>query len=197
MFEKSIVIDASGHILGRLAATVAKEILNGQHVVIVRAENINLTGSFPRNKLKYMKFLRKRIISNPSHGFKHFRAPSKIFWRTVRGMVPHKTARGAAALERMKVFDGMPAPYDKVKRVVVPHALRVLRLRPDRKFCTLGKVSSQVGWKYADVVERLEAKRKVKSFAYYQKKKQLMKLKAKAVAEAGQTEAKQLAALGY
>ena len=43
-------------------------------------------------------------------------------------MIPHKTARGAAALERLKVFEGIPPPYDKKKRVVVPQALRVLRL---------------------------------------------------------------------
>ena len=29
-------------------------------------------------------------------------------------MIPHKTARGAAALERLKAFEGVPAPYDKV-----------------------------------------------------------------------------------
>lgn len=39
-------------------------------------------------------------------------------------MVPHKTKRGAAALERLRVFEGIPAPYDKVKRVVVPDALK-------------------------------------------------------------------------
>ena len=39
----------------------------------------------------------------PSRGPFHFRAPSKIFWRTVRGMLPHKTAKGAAALGRLTV----------------------------------------------------------------------------------------------
>ena len=33
-------------------------------------------------------------------------------------MVPHKTPRGAAALAKLKVFDGMPAPYDAKKRQV-------------------------------------------------------------------------------
>lgn len=45
MFEKEIVIDGSGHILGRLASTVAKEILAGQKVVVVRCEAIEMTGS--------------------------------------------------------------------------------------------------------------------------------------------------------
>jgi large subunit ribosomal protein L13Ae len=85
----------------------------------------------------------------------HFRAPSRIFYKTVRGMIPHKTARGAAAMERLKVFEGVPTPYDKVKRVVVPQALRVLRLKPGRKYCTVGRLSHEVGWKYQDVVARL------------------------------------------
>jgi hypothetical protein len=56
-------------------------------------------------------------------------------------MIPHKTARGAAALERLKLFEGIPPPYDRKKRMVVPEALRVLRLKPGRKYCTV-KVSS-------------------------------------------------------
>lgn len=69
-------------------------------------------------------------------------------------MIPHKTARGAAAMERLKVFEGVPPPYDKKKRMVVPQALRVLRLKPGRKFCTVGRLSHEVGWKYQDVVAR-------------------------------------------
>jgi large subunit ribosomal protein L13Ae len=52
-------------------------------------------------------------------------------------MVPHKTPRGAAALERLKLFEGVPPPYDRKKRMVVPEALRVLRLKPGRKYCTV------------------------------------------------------------
>lgn len=72
-------------------------------------------------------------------------------------MIPHKTARGAAALERLKVFEGVPPPYDKKKRMVVPQALRVLRLKPGRKYCTVGRLSHEVGWKYQDVVARFVA----------------------------------------
>jgi large subunit ribosomal protein L13Ae len=39
-------------------------------------------------------------------------------------MIPHKTKRGAAALERLKAFEGVPAPYDKTKRMVIPDALK-------------------------------------------------------------------------
>lgn len=57
-------------------------------------------------------------------------------------------------MERLKVFEGVPAPYDKKQRMVVPQALRVLRLKPGRKYCTVGRLSHEVGWKYQDVVAR-------------------------------------------
>uniref|UniRef100_A0A1B0GRH1 Large ribosomal subunit protein uL13 n=1 Tax=Mus musculus TaxID=10090 RepID=A0A1B0GRH1_MOUSE len=79
-----LVLDGRGHLLGRLAAIVAKQVLLGRKVVVVRCEGINISGNFYRNKLKYLAFLRKRMNTNPSRGPYHFRAPSRIFWRTVR-----------------------------------------------------------------------------------------------------------------
>lgn len=132
-------------------------------------------------------------------------------------MIPHKTARGAAAMERLKVFEGVPPPYDKVKRVVVPQALRVLRLKPGRKYCTVGRLSHEVGWKYQDVVARsvkleyrvrgigtdkiyrLEERRKVKGAAYYQRKKAARRQlsDAQKSAKVDDKTKKQLAELGY
>ena len=34
------------------------------------------------------------------------------------GMIPHKTKRGAEAMNRLKVFDGVPHPYDKVSYIM-------------------------------------------------------------------------------
>lgn len=44
MFGKEVVIDCRGHIMGRLASIVAKELLAGQKVVCVRCEALNITG---------------------------------------------------------------------------------------------------------------------------------------------------------
>lgn len=120
--------------------------------------------------MKYHDFLRKRTIVNPTKGPLHYRAPSRIFFRTVRGMLPHKTARGAAAMERLKVFEGIPEPYSSMKRMVVPAALRVLRLKPGRRFCTLGRLSHEVGWKYQDVLAKLETKRKEEGKTHHEAK---------------------------
>jgi len=181
MFEKVVVIDGRGHLLGRLASILAKELLNGQKVVVVRCEEINISGSLFRNKLKYAYFKRKRTNTNPTRGPWHYRAPSRIFWRVVRGMVPHKTQRATAALERLKVFEGVPAPFDKVKRQVVPGALRTLRLKPGRKYCRLGDLASDVGWKHSALINKFEEERKATSATYYASKKELLRLRSKAV----------------
>merc|ERR1711915_318381 len=178
--SQPIIIDGRGHLLGRLAALVAKTLLQGQRVVVVRCEGINISGNFYRNKLKFLAYLKKRCNVNPARGPFHFRAPSKQFWRVVKGMLPHKTARGKEALGRLKVFEGIPPPFDKKKRMVVPSALRVLRLNPVRKFCTLDRLSHEVGWKYQSVISTLEARRKVKSKRFFERKRELAALREKA-----------------
>ncbi|GFQ03982.1 60S ribosomal protein l13a-2 [Phtheirospermum japonicum] len=102
--------------------------------------------------MKYLHLLRKRMNTKPSHGPIHFRAPSKILWRTIRWMIPHKTKRGEAALARLNVYEGVPPPYDKIKRMVIPDALMVLRLQARHKYCLLGRLSSEVGWNHYDTI---------------------------------------------
>ncbi|GER45866.1 60S ribosomal protein L13A [Striga asiatica] len=114
IYAKRVFVDAIHHRLGRLASILAKELLNGQEVV----------------KMKYLRFLRKRMNTKPSHGPIHFHTPSKILWRIVLGMIPHKTKRGEAALARLKV----------------------LRIQVGHKYCLLGKLSSEVGWNNYEII---------------------------------------------
>merc|ERR1712136_299067 len=197
-FEKVILIDGSGHLMGRLASTIAKQILSGQRIVVVRCESICISGNFYRNKLKVLEYLRKRMNTKPSKGPYHFRAPSKCLFKVVRGMVPRKTARGMEAMNRLKVFDGVPPPYDRMKRMVVPSALRVLKLKPGRKYCSLGRLSHETGWKYQEIIKTLEEKRLAKASIYYAAKKKAASDAAAKVNSADLTAVNgELAALGY
>ncbi|PUZ68220.1 hypothetical protein GQ55_2G007900 [Panicum hallii var. hallii] len=92
-----VVVDTRGHMMGRLASAVAKELLKGQRVAVLRCEEMPLSGGLARQKSRFLRFLRKRMNTKPSHGPVHHRSPARIFWRAVRGMVPHKTARREAA----------------------------------------------------------------------------------------------------
>lgn len=52
MQSTPFVVDGKGHLLGRLASVLAKQILSGQQVTVVRAELLNVSGSFFRNKVR-------------------------------------------------------------------------------------------------------------------------------------------------
>lgn len=82
---QAIVIDGRGHLLGRLASVIAKQLLNGDHVVVVRCEDLQQSGHFFRNKIKFLSYLRKRCNVNPARGPFHFRAPSRMLYKAVKG----------------------------------------------------------------------------------------------------------------
>ena len=200
VLEKPVLIDCRDHLHGRLCSIVAKELLAGQKVVLVRTEEMVISGSLVRNQTKYQYFRQKRMNTNPVRGPFHFKSPARIVWRTIRGMVNQKTARGQAAIGRLSTFEGIPHPYDKMKRKVVPAALRCVRLKPGRNYTKMGDLANNVGWKHKDLVDKLEDKRRAKSEVYHQKKKAAAALREKAVEAASAELAKVnevLAAAGY
>ncbi|KAK3013419.1 hypothetical protein RJ639_010231 [Escallonia herrerae] len=168
---KRVVIDARHHMLGRLSSILARELLNGQRVTVVRCEEICLSGGLVRQKMKYLRFLRKRMNTKPSH------CPHPLPCPRQNPLAHHpRTKRGAAALARLKVYEGVPPPYDKMKRMVIPDALKVLRLQAGHK----GQLSSEVGWNHYDTIKELEKKRKERAQVAYERKKELSKLRFKA-----------------
>lgn len=86
-------------------------------------------------------------------------------------------------MARLRCHEGVPPPYDKVKRKIAPPALRILKLSPGRDYCTLGRLSQEVGWKYANVIETLELKRKARSAIRVGLKKKEAVLKKRATKE--------------
>merc|ERR1712196_546708 len=164
-FEKMVVIDARGHLMGRLASFVAKETLLGQKVVVVRCEEIVISGSFIRNKLKLLMKRNKRMNTNPKKGPFHHRSPADMF-------------------HRVKCVEGIPEPFNSLKRMVVPDALRIQRLRPGRKFSNLGKLAAELGWGYKDIVAKYEEKRRERNAEWYAKRKGQKSAFLKACAEA-------------
>lgn len=97
-------------------------------------------------------------------------------------MMAYKTARGQAAMARLKVFEGVPPQYQKVKKMAVSDALKVLRLKPGRNWCRLGDVAAQVGWSGKTVLAKYEAERKERSLGWFRQKKEALQLRSKAEA---------------
>merc|ERR1711981_1277373 len=199
-FKKNVVIDAQDHLAGRLCAVVAKELLRGNRVTVVRCEGIFITGNFYRNKLIMLEKINHRTNTNPKDGPFHFRAPSAMIKRMVRGMLPNKTGRGQRAHANLQCFDGCPPPFDHQKKFKIPAALKVTRSAPGRKIASLGRLCHEVGWQYKDVVGKLEAKRLANAsvwHAHVQKKSAAKAAAVKACANKTKAIDAELAAMGY
>ncbi len=136
------VINAEGHILGRLCSVIAKRLLNGEKIVVVNAEKAIITGDrymvFQRYKEKYDRGSKEKGPYFPRH-------PEKIFKRTVRGMLPWKSRRGREAYRRLKVFIGVPEELKGKEFEVVECALYERVCKTDR-YVTLEEVSRFLGW---------------------------------------------------
>lgn len=65
MFEAPVTVDGRGHLLGRLASVVAKELLGGQKVVVVRCEQITISGS---RELPHRAACVDRLFPHPMPG---------------------------------------------------------------------------------------------------------------------------------
>ena len=169
------VIDMKDHVMGRAAAVIAKQLVLGRKITCVRTDKIVIAGTEIRNKIKYLNFLKKRKLSNPTKGPFHHRAPSDVFARVVRGMLPRgrkgNGKLGTAALHRLTCYEGIPVNVNRIgQRVVIPRAQRRHCHRQERAFTVLGNMCQHIGWKYKGIVDKLEAQRIAKATRFHEKK---------------------------
>jgi large subunit ribosomal protein L13Ae len=57
-----------------------------------------------RNKVRFMSYLNKRVLTNPNRGPFHKRSPSMMLKKAIRGMIKHKVTRGQLAMKRLRVW---------------------------------------------------------------------------------------------
>lgn len=156
---KRLVIDGKGHVVGRLAAFVAKQAIEGNEVVVLRAEGTIFSHPLERAIKIYKDKKNKRCLVNPKKGPFHFKEPSRCLKRVIRGMIDYKKAQGAEAFARIKVFDGVPMEYENETKNIVTQALAETRLNPVTKTCTFGQVCTKMGWNHLGLLEKFENQR--------------------------------------
>ncbi len=124
------VIDAADQILGKVAVEAARllrgkhkpiftpHVDTGDHVVIVNAEKVRLSGNKETEKIysSYSGYVGGQKVETPSKV--RARRPELLIERAVRGMIPHNRL-GRAQLRKLKVYAGpdheheaqQPQPY--------------------------------------------------------------------------------------
>lgn len=124
--RKWYVLDARGQVLGKLA-TAAATILTGKrkaiytpfldtgdHVIVINAAAVHLTGSKERIKLyrhhtQYMGNLKETMARDLRQ-----RHPTRMVEEAIKGMLP-KTKLGRAMFTKLKVYAGATHPHQAQK----------------------------------------------------------------------------------
>jgi large subunit ribosomal protein L13 len=149
-----LVFDAADKVLGRLATEVsgllqgkhkpiyARNILTGDHVIVVNASRIKVTGNKLEQKLyrrhsHYPGGLRETPMSRMKENH-----PDRIFRAAVKGMLP-KTILGRQMLSRLKIYAGELHPHGAQVKEMASEEILVAPVEIERPVVADVKVSEQ------------------------------------------------------
>ncbi|EOB15331.1 60S ribosomal protein L13a [Nosema bombycis CQ1] len=156
--HKHLIVDASEHVMGKLASKVAKLLLEGHKITVLNCEKVILTGSLKSRLAMFKSFLNKRCRVNPRRGPFHHILPSMRFYRTVRGMIPYKSYKGKTAISNLAVHEGIPVEFTNQERHVFPRCLHKFTCTPLHKNIKLQDVLTRNGWKHLEAVDSMTEK---------------------------------------
>jgi large subunit ribosomal protein L13 len=141
--DKTLYIDASEQIAGRLCSILAKELIAGKRIVVLNAEKALVSGRSSSVFRQWQARLEIYSHVNPIYGPIHPRKPDNILRRMVRGMVPKTKTKGRSAMSRLRVYIGVPEKYAGVKTSKFEDAMA---RRPIPQYTTIAEISKNIGW---------------------------------------------------
>jgi len=140
MSTEPVIIDATELILGRVASTVAKRLLQGETIVIVNAEKAAISG----RRLSVVEEKKALLeVGHPGKGPLHPRRPDQIVRRTVRGMLPWKNPKGKEAYKRLRAYIGVPDEFRGKETQTIPEA-NAQRLKCP--YIRVEELAKRIGW---------------------------------------------------
>ncbi len=117
------VIDAEGKVLGRLSTAIAKIISGknkptytpfldtGDHVIVINAEKVVLTGKKESDKIYRSHSLYPGGLKSKAARFVRAEKPEAMIEEAVWGMLP-KNKIGRKMLKKLKVYRGTKHPHE-------------------------------------------------------------------------------------
>jgi large subunit ribosomal protein L13 len=136
-----INIDANGLVVGRMGSYAAKQALLGHTINILNCDKAVMTGSKTGNIAQYRYLIRE--TGQPQKGPFLSRLPDRFVRRQIRGMLPHKKARGAAAWKRILCYQGVPDEFKgkKLEKLDWAHS----KHKRTMKLITIGELCNALG----------------------------------------------------
>ena len=140
------IIDATGHVVGRMASVIAKRLLNGEEIVVVNAENAIITGKKSVVFQEYRTRHQRGSTASRMRGIGPLypRRPDMILRRTISRMMPYQQGRGRDAPKHLRVYLSVPAEFkDKPLETI-----EIAKRAPQGPFVRLGEMSKLLGSKF-------------------------------------------------
>jgi large subunit ribosomal protein L13 len=125
--RKWIVLDADNQSMGRVAAEAARILRGkhkpeftrhvdcGDHVIIINAAKVRLTGNNKKDEPIYRHTLYPGGIRTVTRGREIEKDAVAALMRVVKGMLPHNTL-GAQSLKKLRIVEGADHPHQAQKR---------------------------------------------------------------------------------
>lgn len=122
MQRKWYIIDAAGKPLGRVASKVASVLRgkhkptytpymdNGDHVIVINAEKVVLTGKKLDQKRHYWHTNHPGGLKSINYRAFLAKSPERVMELAVRGMIPHNRL-GRKLFTKLKVYRGADHPH--------------------------------------------------------------------------------------
>lgn len=120
--RKWLVVDAEGQTLGRLASEVAAilrgkhkptftpNVDTGDHVIIINADKIHLTGNKLQDKIYYRHTLYTGGLKQRTAGEMKEKYPTQMLELAIKGMLP-KNSLGRKMFGKLNVYAGAEHPH--------------------------------------------------------------------------------------
>ena len=124
------IIDATGHVVGRMASVLAKRLLNGEEIVVVNAEHAIVTGKKHMVFQEYRAAHAKGSTASRMRGIgpAYPRRPDMILRRSISRMMPYQQPRGRTAPATVA-----NRPMTSLKRTAPGRRQRPRRADPARR----------------------------------------------------------------
>jgi|WetSurMetagenome_2_1015567.scaffolds.fasta_scaffold654427_2 large subunit ribosomal protein L13 len=136
-----MIIDATDHVLGRMATKAAKLALLGENVIVVNCEKALISGN-KRAILGVYRHQETLGIGMDKGPFLQ-KTPERFVRKVIRGMLPHHQAHGREAFARVRCYRKVPAQLVGEKKEVVKDAIRLDSL--NAKYISVGEICRIIG----------------------------------------------------
>ena len=139
--KKWLLIDAEGLVVGRLAVLIADRLRGkhkpsytphvdcGDHVVIINADKVVLTGNKRRDKTYWHTGYPGGIKSREAHQLLDGRFPERVISKAVERMMPKESPLARTQMTNLRVYTGTEHPHEAQN----PEVLDVASMNPKNK----------------------------------------------------------------